>query len=202
MQEKWEAAADAYRKALAANPLHVQARNNLGQILERGRDFDGAANEYRQAVEASPTFRLARFNLGRMLLVRGDAGQAIAEFEKLAAAASTPKRRDISLRYRQRSSARAEWLTDAGSAQRRRRSHSEFGQTDLAAGHRSGAGEAEMMRSNRPALLVGAALAPRSAGVLPAASGVAEPFSSRPRRQPAWPSRTTTAPPASSTCPS
>ena len=58
-------------------------RNNLGQILERGRDFDGAAKEYRQAVEARPTFRLARFNLGRMLLVRGDTAQAIAEFEKL-----------------------------------------------------------------------------------------------------------------------
>ena len=35
MQERWDEAADAYRKALALNPLHAQAHNNLGQILER-----------------------------------------------------------------------------------------------------------------------------------------------------------------------
>jgi Flp pilus assembly protein TadD len=65
------------------NPLHAQARNNLGQLLERRRDFDGAMSEYRQAVAAQPTFRLARFNVGRMQLVKGDAQQAIAEFEAL-----------------------------------------------------------------------------------------------------------------------
>jgi tetratricopeptide (TPR) repeat protein len=83
LQDRWDAAADAYRKALGVNPLHVYARNNLGQALERRRDFDGAIAEYRQAVDAQPTFRLARFNLGRMLMVKGDAGQAIVEFEKL-----------------------------------------------------------------------------------------------------------------------
>ena len=35
MQERWDEAADAYRQALALNPLHAQAHNNLGQILER-----------------------------------------------------------------------------------------------------------------------------------------------------------------------
>ena len=35
LQEKWDLAADAYRKALALNPAHAQAHNNLGQMLER-----------------------------------------------------------------------------------------------------------------------------------------------------------------------
>jgi tetratricopeptide (TPR) repeat protein len=83
LQGKWEPAEDAYRKALAANPQHAQARNNLGQIIERRRDFEGAASEYRRALDVQPGFRLARFNLGRMLLALGRADDAIAELEKL-----------------------------------------------------------------------------------------------------------------------
>ena len=48
------AAADAYRRALAVNASHVQARNNLGQLLERQRQFEAAAAEYRLAVEGQP----------------------------------------------------------------------------------------------------------------------------------------------------
>ena len=44
LQEKWDHAAEAYRQALAVNPLHAQAHNNLGQILERQRQFDAAAD--------------------------------------------------------------------------------------------------------------------------------------------------------------
>ena len=71
LQEKWEAAAGAYRKALAANPLHAAgAEQSRTDPRARGAISTGRANEYRQAVEAQPTFRLARFNLGRMLLVQ------------------------------------------------------------------------------------------------------------------------------------
>ena len=37
------AAAEAYRQAIAVNPLHAQAHNNLGQMLERQRQLDAAA---------------------------------------------------------------------------------------------------------------------------------------------------------------
>jgi tetratricopeptide (TPR) repeat protein len=65
------------------NPLHAQAHNNVGQVLERQRRFEDAAGSYRQAVESQPTFRLARFNLGRMLIALGRPGEAIVELEKL-----------------------------------------------------------------------------------------------------------------------
>ena len=49
------------------NPLHAQARNNLGQLLERQRQFEEAAARVPARGRGQPTFRLARFNLGRML---------------------------------------------------------------------------------------------------------------------------------------
>jgi tetratricopeptide (TPR) repeat protein len=83
MQEQWDAAAAAYRRALALNPLHAQAHNNLGQILERNRKLDEALAEYESAVRAQPTLRVARFNEGRMLLVLGRNDDAIAALQPL-----------------------------------------------------------------------------------------------------------------------
>jgi predicted Zn-dependent protease len=83
MQGDWDAAADAYRRALAVNPLDVKARNNLAQILEQQRKFQEAADEYRRAVQSQPTFRLGRFNLGRMLLTLNRPQEAIVELERL-----------------------------------------------------------------------------------------------------------------------
>src|SRR5881392_319251 len=83
MQAKWELAADAYRQAIAVNPLHADAHNNLGQIFERQRQFAAAAEEYRRACDSQPAFRVARFNLGRMLIALGRNAEAIDELEKL-----------------------------------------------------------------------------------------------------------------------
>jgi Flp pilus assembly protein TadD len=83
MQEKWALAADAYREALTLNPLHAQARNNLGQALERQRELAAAADAYRQAVEHQPGFRLARFNLARMLIALEKPDEAATELEKI-----------------------------------------------------------------------------------------------------------------------
>ena len=84
MQDKSEAAAQAYRQAIALNPQHARAHNNLGQILERQRQFDAAAAEYRQAVDSQPTLRIARFNLGRMLVAQSRFDDAISELQKLS----------------------------------------------------------------------------------------------------------------------
>jgi predicted Zn-dependent protease len=65
------------------NPLHAQAHNNLGQILERTRQYDEAAAEYRRAVDAQPTLRVARFNLGRMLIAVRRLDEAVSELQKL-----------------------------------------------------------------------------------------------------------------------
>ena len=68
---------------IAINPLHANARNNLGHLLERHREFAEAADQYREAIAAQPSFRLGRFNYGRMLLALGRAEEAIVEFERL-----------------------------------------------------------------------------------------------------------------------
>jgi tetratricopeptide (TPR) repeat protein len=83
MQQKWDAAAEAYRRAIAINPLHAQAHNNLGQIFERQRNVEEALAEYRRAVSASPTMRLARFNEGRMLIALGRNDEAVTALEPI-----------------------------------------------------------------------------------------------------------------------
>ena len=83
LQSRWTEAAAAYRLALEANPLHAQARNNLGQTARRRAQAAEATDQYRQAVAADPLLRLARYNLGRMLLAARQVEEAAAEFEKL-----------------------------------------------------------------------------------------------------------------------
>jgi len=73
-----------YRQALALNPLHADAHNNLGQILERQGKPAEASAEYQAAIDSDPTLRIARFNLGRMLIAEGRNERAIAELAKLA----------------------------------------------------------------------------------------------------------------------
>ena len=60
--------------ALALNPLHAEAHNNLGQILERHRQFEAGPRGVPAAVQSQPTLRVARFNLGRMLIALGRPG--------------------------------------------------------------------------------------------------------------------------------
>ncbi len=132
MQEKWDLAADAYRRTLIMDPTYVQARNNLGQVLERQRQFEAAADEYRQAVESQPTFRLARFNLGRMLLALGRNEEAIAELAKLSQPqdGETPRYLFALSAAHVRAGHKDEgirWATEA------RRLALEYGQQDLAA---------------------------------------------------------------------
>jgi protein O-GlcNAc transferase len=83
LQEKWESAAAAYREALAVNPLHVNAHNNLGQALERLGELPKAADAYRAALAVQPAYRLARFNLGRMLIALGRPDEAAGELARI-----------------------------------------------------------------------------------------------------------------------
>ena len=61
MRQQWAGAEAAYRRTLALNPLHAQAHNNLGQILERSGTIEDAAAEYRLALESRPSLRRERF---------------------------------------------------------------------------------------------------------------------------------------------
>jgi tetratricopeptide (TPR) repeat protein len=83
LQAKPDAAIEAYRQALALNPMHARAQNNLGQALEQQRRLSDAADAYRLAVQNQPAFRLARFNLARMLIALAQPGDAAIELEKI-----------------------------------------------------------------------------------------------------------------------
>jgi tetratricopeptide (TPR) repeat protein len=67
-----EAAIDAYRKALEANPAAPGALVNLGTILFRQNKFRQAREYYERAIQADPAYPLAHFNMGNLADEEGD----------------------------------------------------------------------------------------------------------------------------------
>lgn len=132
LQQKWEEAAAAYQKAIAANPSHARARNNVGETFERRRMVGEALEAYRGAVEVSPAFRLARFNVGRMLLALGRTDEALTELQKIVEPRDAEAPRywfGLSVAYLRsgRKEDAIKWATDA------KRLAMQFGQSELAA---------------------------------------------------------------------
>ncbi len=74
------AAVRAYRRALALDPGHADALNNLGAALFACGDLEGAAASCRRALAVRPDFAAALNNLGSALMDLGDlegAGEAV-----------------------------------------------------------------------------------------------------------------------------
>ena len=82
----WEAAAQACRRALSANPLLPSARYLLGMIEMRRGDTVSAERELRTTVYVDPGFALAHLNLGNLLRAQEKWGAAAAEYEAAVAA--------------------------------------------------------------------------------------------------------------------
>ncbi len=61
-----EAAIEAYKKALEANPAAPGVLVNLGTILFRQKRFRDAKDLYMRAIEADPSYPLAHFNMGNL----------------------------------------------------------------------------------------------------------------------------------------
>jgi tetratricopeptide (TPR) repeat protein len=76
---RWDAAAEQYRKAVAADPRHVDASNALGVALARQGDLDGAEAQLRRAVALDPARADVRSNLGYVLLLAGRPADAVGE---------------------------------------------------------------------------------------------------------------------------
>lgn len=70
-----------YEKALARDPMHVDARMNLGTALARQGRMDLASRELARLVEQDPDNAIARTNLGVVLLQQGRAAQARVQLE-------------------------------------------------------------------------------------------------------------------------
>lgn len=72
------AAEQCYREALMREPVHIEARNNLGSVLHAQLRFGDAEAAYRACITAQPDYLVAHLNLISVLI---DAGQFTAAEE-------------------------------------------------------------------------------------------------------------------------
>jgi tetratricopeptide (TPR) repeat protein len=72
----------SFERALAANPFHAAAHNNLGYLLEMQGQTVAARKQYESAIANQPGYRLAHFHLGRMLTNQRQYREAIAHFQQ------------------------------------------------------------------------------------------------------------------------
>jgi tetratricopeptide (TPR) repeat protein len=80
-----EAAAAAYRRALAGRPDLADAHNNLGRLVHEAGELAAAEGHYRLALCAAPEVALYWFNLGVVLEDQRRAAEAIACYERALA---------------------------------------------------------------------------------------------------------------------
>lgn len=82
---KTSAAADLYRQALAADPAHAAASNNLGTVLASNGQRAEAEALFRKASTLQPDYGEALNNLGLLLAEGGDHEEARRCFERATA---------------------------------------------------------------------------------------------------------------------
>ncbi|MHA1727786.1 MAG: tetratricopeptide repeat protein [Promethearchaeota archaeon] len=83
MNEKWEEAIKAYRKAIDLNPHHFLAWNNLGGVFLHLMDFNAAIKAIKKAIKIDPKKLMAWFNLGNALMANNELKEAINSFIKV-----------------------------------------------------------------------------------------------------------------------
>lgn len=79
--QAWGMAADAYRKAIAADARNVEAYNALGVALARSRRLDDAEATLRKALVMAPNSAHVRSNLGFVLLLAHRPQEAVGELQ-------------------------------------------------------------------------------------------------------------------------
>jgi len=75
-------AIDAYRRAIAADPVHVEARINLGRLLHNTGRLPQAESVYREAIAACGNDALLLFNYGVLLDDMKRKGEALEAYEE------------------------------------------------------------------------------------------------------------------------
>lgn len=81
-QRRHAQAAELMSRAVAINPSHAPAFNNLGIALEASGDAEQAAGAYQRALALQPTYADPHVNLGALLATRGDLDRAAASFRR------------------------------------------------------------------------------------------------------------------------
>jgi tetratricopeptide (TPR) repeat protein len=79
-------AREAYGRALALDPSHVEANVNMGRLLHEEGDSVGAEARYRAALDARPEDATAAFNLGVALEDQERFEESLAAYESALAA--------------------------------------------------------------------------------------------------------------------
>jgi tetratricopeptide (TPR) repeat protein len=99
-QQRYEPAAEEFRRAVALKPDHVDAYYNLGHALRMTGDEKAARDAFVAAVRLSPSHARARANLAEVLFSEGkteEARQHLAVAAKLAP--QDPKVRELMARF-------------------------------------------------------------------------------------------------------
>ena len=84
----------ALDRALAIDPKHAVANNELGILLRETGKFEEAERAYRRAIETDPSYALAHYNLGVLLdvyLRRG--AEAIEQYEAYQSSLAEPDKK-------------------------------------------------------------------------------------------------------------
>jgi membrane dipeptidase len=81
-RSKWEDAAEAARKALAADASIASAQVNLAYSLMKLDQMDEALSVAQKAIELSPTSAVAHATLGEAMLTKGNPAEAETAFRK------------------------------------------------------------------------------------------------------------------------
>jgi tetratricopeptide (TPR) repeat protein len=76
-----EGAYEAYVRALAINPEHVEAMINVGRLCSEAGDDNRAAAYFRQATRVNPGHPVAHFNLAVTLHDHGDLDGALHAYQ-------------------------------------------------------------------------------------------------------------------------
>jgi tetratricopeptide (TPR) repeat protein len=80
-QQRWDRAADAYRKAIAADPRNIEAYNALGVVLAQAKHYGEAETVLRNAAALDPKRAHVLSNLGNVLLLAGRPHDAVSELQ-------------------------------------------------------------------------------------------------------------------------
>lgn len=81
-QQRYEQAAAAYHRALAANPDFVEARNGLGVIYAMQGRHEDAIAAFRIAISKAPDAAHLHNNLGHALYLQGSYNEAVSALEQ------------------------------------------------------------------------------------------------------------------------
>ncbi|MDA1089810.1 MAG: tetratricopeptide repeat protein [Proteobacteria bacterium] len=80
--DRFDEAAQDYRKALDADPNYIQAHNNLAMTLNSLGRHDDAVVSYRNAIAINPGIAQVHVNLGLVLTILGRLDEAVACYRK------------------------------------------------------------------------------------------------------------------------